>query len=131
MSTGTRRGSPLRTRLELVKNYDIVLDGSEQFSRRAFLVNDACYLGGRTLVSAAVGQFDGQLAVFKAHERHGGKHTYPCYPLPLSGSAAARQRAVLHRGRDFGCAHGRDGDVASARGPEGNLYKSVRRWPDG
>src|SRR5437868_2720034 len=52
--------------LELVKNYDIVLDGSDNFATR-FLVNDACYLGGRTLVSAAVGQFDGQLAVFKAH----------------------------------------------------------------
>jgi adenylyltransferase/sulfurtransferase len=31
------------------------------------------------LVSAAVGQFDGQLAVFKAHERAGGKRVYPCY----------------------------------------------------
>jgi molybdopterin-synthase adenylyltransferase len=64
--------------LELVKNYDIVLDGSDNFATR-FLVNDACYLGGRTLVSAAVGQFDGQLAVFKAHERHNGSHVYPCY----------------------------------------------------
>src|SRR5438132_633327 len=34
--------------LELVKNYDIVLDGSDNFATR-FLVNDACYLGGRTL----------------------------------------------------------------------------------
>ena len=64
--------------LDLVKNYDIVLDGSDNFATR-FLVNDACYLGGRTLVSAAVGQFDGQLAVFKAHERADGKRVYPCY----------------------------------------------------
>jgi adenylyltransferase/sulfurtransferase len=64
--------------LELVKNYDIVLDGSDNFATR-FLVNDACYLGARTLVSAAVGQFDGQLAVFKAHERPDGRRIYPCY----------------------------------------------------
>jgi len=64
--------------LELVENYDIVLDGSDNFATR-FLVNDACYLGERTLVSAAVGQFDGQLAVFKAHQTVDGKRTYPCY----------------------------------------------------
>lgn len=64
--------------LELVKNYDIVLDGSDNFSTR-FLVNDACYLGGRTLVSAAVGQFDGQLAVFKAHLKPDGQNVFPCY----------------------------------------------------
>lgn len=64
--------------LDLVKNYDIVLDGSDNFATR-FLVNDACYLGERTLVSAAVGQFDGQLAVFKAHERPHKHRTYPCY----------------------------------------------------
>ena len=52
--------------LELVRNYDVVLDGSDNFATR-FLVNDACFLGARTLVSAAVGQYDGQLAVFKAH----------------------------------------------------------------
>ncbi len=64
--------------LDLVKNYDIVLDGSDNFATR-FLVNDACFLAGRTLVSAAVGQFDGQLAVFKAHVRGETKHIHPCY----------------------------------------------------
>ncbi|MBI1212460.1 MAG: molybdopterin-synthase adenylyltransferase MoeB [Alphaproteobacteria bacterium] len=64
--------------LELVQNYDVVLDGSDNFATR-FLVNDACYLANRTLVSAAVGQFDGQLAVFKAHDRPRGKRTFPCY----------------------------------------------------
>ncbi len=63
---------------DLVKNYEIVLDGSDNFATR-FLVNDACYLAGRTLVSAAVGQFDGQLAVFKAHVRGETKRLYPCY----------------------------------------------------
>jgi adenylyltransferase/sulfurtransferase len=64
--------------LELAQNYDIVLDGSDNFATR-FLVNDACFLAKRTLVSAAVGQFDGQLAVFKAHQKVDGKRVYPCY----------------------------------------------------
>lgn len=64
--------------LDLVRNYDIVLDGCDNFATR-FLVNDACYFAKRPLVSAAVGQFDGQLAVFKAHERVDGKRAYPCY----------------------------------------------------
>ena len=64
--------------LELVRNYDVVLDGSDNFATR-FLVNDACFLGARTLVSAAVGQFDGQLAVFKAHVHVDGKRAFPCY----------------------------------------------------
>lgn len=62
----------------LISQYDIVLDGSDNFATR-FLVNDACYRAGRTLVSAAVGQFDGQLAVYKAHLRPDGQRLYPCY----------------------------------------------------
>ena len=37
---------------KLLKHYDIVADGSDNFETR-FLVNDACYLTGTTLVSAA------------------------------------------------------------------------------
>ena len=54
----------------LVGAYDLVCDGSDNFDTR-FLLNDACVLAGKTLVSAAVLRFDGQLAVFKP----GG----PCY----------------------------------------------------
>ncbi|MBF0094103.1 MAG: ThiF family adenylyltransferase, partial [Alphaproteobacteria bacterium] len=58
--------------MELVSGYDIVADGCDNFPTR-FLVNDACFLAGKPLVSAAILRFDGQLATFKAHE--GG----PCY----------------------------------------------------
>lgn len=64
--------------VSLVSRYDVVLDGSDNFSTR-FLVNDACFFAARTLVSAAVGQFDGQLAVYKAHQRVNGKRAFPCY----------------------------------------------------
>lgn len=61
--------------LDLVGRYDIVADGSDNFATR-FLLNDACFFAARTLVSAAVTEFDGQLATFKAYDRSG--HT-PCY----------------------------------------------------
>jgi molybdopterin-synthase adenylyltransferase len=62
--------------LSLMKDYDIVADGSDNFATR-FLINDACYFAGKILVSAAVTEFDGQLATFKA--RAGSKQEYPCY----------------------------------------------------
>ena len=58
--------------LDLIGQYDIVCDGTDNFGTR-FMVSDACVLAKRTLVSAAVLRFEGQLSVFKAHE--GG----PCY----------------------------------------------------
>lgn len=56
----------------LIAGYDIVADGSDNFPTR-FLVNDACFFAKKTLVSAAVLRFDGQLATFRPHA--GG----PCY----------------------------------------------------
>ena len=63
---------------DLIAAHDLVIDGSDNFATR-LLVNDTCYRVGRTLVSGAVGQFDGQLAVYKAHLRPGGRRVYPCY----------------------------------------------------
>ena len=48
---------------ELIGAYDIVADGSDNFETR-FLVNDACHLAGKTLVSAAILRFEGQIATF-------------------------------------------------------------------
>jgi molybdopterin-synthase adenylyltransferase len=58
----------------LIAKYDIICDGTDNFATR-FLVADACVLGRRTLVSAAVLRFEGQLSVFKPHADAGG----PCY----------------------------------------------------
>ena len=60
--------------LDIVSGYDIVCDGSDNFATR-YLVNDACFLAGKPLVSAAMMRFDGQLTTFRAHE--GQDH--PCY----------------------------------------------------
>lgn len=57
--------------MELVHDYDIVADGSDNFPTR-YLVNDACVLAGRPDVYASIFRFEGQLSVFDA--RRG-----PCY----------------------------------------------------
>jgi adenylyltransferase/sulfurtransferase len=65
--------------LTLIADYDIVCDGSDNFATR-FLLADACALARRTLVSAAVLRFEGQLSVFKPHT---GGPCYRClYPAP-------------------------------------------------
>jgi len=57
----------------LVRKYDIVADGCDNFETR-FLVNDTCFTEKKTLVSAAIGEFDGQIATFKSHAGN-----FPCY----------------------------------------------------
>ena len=59
---------------ELIAQYDIICDGTDNFTTR-FLVADACVAGQRTLVSAAVLRFEGQIATFKPHVDAEG----PCY----------------------------------------------------
>jgi len=71
----------------LIGAYDLVADGSDNFETR-FLVNDTCTRLKKTLVFAAVTEFEGQLATFKPHAGD-----YPCYrclnPVPpLPGAIA-------------------------------------------
>lgn len=70
--------------LDLVSGYDLVADGSDNFATR-FLANDACHLASRTLVSASIMRFDGQLTTFRSHE----DGDYPCYRC-LFGEQPAR-----------------------------------------
>jgi molybdopterin-synthase adenylyltransferase len=58
--------------LSLIEAYDIILDGSDNFSTR-FLVNDACFFAKKTLISGSIFRFEGQLATIKPHEG------FPCY----------------------------------------------------
>ncbi len=82
--------------LDLVGRYDVVADGSDNFATR-FLVNDACYFGGKTLVSAAVTEFDGQLSTYRAY----GQSGLPCYrclfpePPPAGTTPSCSEAGVL------------------------------------
>jgi adenylyltransferase/sulfurtransferase len=81
----------------LISGYDLVADGSDNFSTR-FLVNDACFFARKTLVSAAVTEFDGQLATYKAWDKSGA---FPCYrclfpePPPPEAAPNCSQTGVL------------------------------------
>lgn len=80
----------------LIGAYDLVADGSDNFDTR-FLVNDTCYRLKKTLVTAAMLRFDGQLSTFKAHQ--GAPH--PCYrcvfpePPPAGSVPACSEAGVL------------------------------------
>ena len=60
----------------LLGAYDLVTDGSDNFSTR-FLINDAAYFTRTPLVSGAILRFDGQVATFKNFP--GGHQDGPCY----------------------------------------------------
>ena len=73
------------TVLPLIAEYGLVCDGSDNFSTR-YLLADACALGARTLVSASVSRFEGQLSTFAPHR---GGPCYRClYPEPPGPGAA-------------------------------------------
>ncbi len=49
--------------LELIGNYDVVIDGTDNFASR-YLINDACVLLKKPLIYGSIYQFEGQVAVF-------------------------------------------------------------------
>jgi len=65
----------------MIADYDIICDGTDNFETR-FLLADACVAGRRTLISAAVLRFEGQISTFKPHADPAGP-CYRClYPAP-------------------------------------------------
>jgi len=65
--------------LEIIKNYDIVVDGTDNFPTR-YLTNDACVLLKKPNVYGSIFRFDGQASVFAPHL---GGPCYRClYPEP-------------------------------------------------
>jgi molybdopterin-synthase adenylyltransferase len=62
----------------LVAGYDVVVDGSDNFSTR-YAVSDACFFERRPLVSAAIGEFDGSLTLLKPYERTKAGAPNPTY----------------------------------------------------
>ncbi|KAM5304405.1 adenylyltransferase and sulfurtransferase MOCS3 [Glossophaga mutica] len=66
------------TALDLVRRYDVVADCSDNAPTR-YLVNDACVLAGRPLVSASALRFEGQITVY----HYDGGPCYRCvFPQP-------------------------------------------------
>jgi len=66
--------------LEIIKNYDVVLDGSDNFTTR-FLVNDAAFFLKKCLISGSIFRFEGQLTTLRMDDP--SKPCYRClYPEP-------------------------------------------------
>ena len=63
---------------DLVAEYDLVADGSDNFDTR-YAMADACEAAGKPLVTAAVGRFDGTLTVLMPYERNADGKLNPGY----------------------------------------------------
>ena len=69
--------------LELVSDYDVIVDGTDNFPTR-YLVNDACVLSGKPNVYGSIFRFEGQVSVFSA----GRGPCYRClFPEPPDAGA--------------------------------------------
>ncbi len=67
--------------IELFSKYDIIVDGSDNFSTR-YLVNDAAVLTNKPLVYGAIFKFEGQVSVFNYNEGPTYRCLYPTPPKP-------------------------------------------------
>jgi len=72
----------------LIKDVDIVLDGTDNFESR-FEINKACVECHKPLISAAVIRFEGQISVFKGYELD-----QPCYQCLYSEQGDSRESCV-------------------------------------
>jgi len=66
---------------DIVKKYDIVIDGTDNFPTR-YLVNDACVLLGKPNVYGSIFRFEGQASVFDAQKGPCYRCLYPEPPPP-------------------------------------------------
>jgi sulfur-carrier protein adenylyltransferase/sulfurtransferase len=67
--------------LEILKDYDVVADGTDNFPTR-YLVNDACVLTGIPNVYGSIFRFEGQASVFATEEGPCYRCLYPEPPPP-------------------------------------------------
>lgn len=79
--------------LDVIKDYDIIIDGSDNFPTR-YLVNDACVLLGKPLVHAGILKFDGQATTIIPNQG-------PCYrcifpePPPAGFVPSCQEAGIL------------------------------------
>ena len=86
--------------LELFADYDIIVDGTDNFPTR-YLVNDACVLMGKPNVYGSIFRFEGQATVFYAKQGPCYRCLYPEPPPPGGLVPELRRRRCARR--DTGC----------------------------
>jgi adenylyltransferase/sulfurtransferase len=67
--------------LEIFRDYDIIVDGADNFPTR-YLVNDACVLSGKPNVYGSIFRFDGQVSIFATKNGPCYRCLYPEPPPP-------------------------------------------------
>lgn len=67
--------------MEIIKDYDVIVDGTDNFATR-YLVNDSCVLLGKPNVYGSIFRFEGQVSVFDAKKGPCYRCLYPDPPPP-------------------------------------------------
>jgi len=67
--------------LDIIENYDIVVDGTDNFATR-YLVNDACVILNKVNIHGSIFRFEGQVTVFKTPDGPCYRCLYPEPPPP-------------------------------------------------
>lgn len=73
--------------LQLLAGYDVVVDGTDRLATR-YLINDACVLAGKPLVSAAIHRFEGQAMTYLPGKSPCYRCLYPESPEDLVPNCA-------------------------------------------
>lgn len=92
--------------LDLVGEYDLVLDGSDNFATR-YVVNDACVLAGVPLVTGSLYRFEGQVTVIAPPET-------PCYRCVFRSPPT--EQPPCHEAGLLGALAGIIGSIQAAEG---------------
>jgi adenylyltransferase/sulfurtransferase len=79
--------------LEIIKDYDIVIDGTDNFPTR-YLVNDACVMLNKPFVYGAIHRFEGQVAVFNHRNSATYRDLFPT-PPPTEQAPNCAEAGVL------------------------------------
>lgn len=64
--------------LDIIRNYDLIVDGTDNFPTR-YCVNDACVMLGKPNVYGSIFRFEGQATVFDPRKQDGTNAVGPCY----------------------------------------------------
>jgi len=77
-----------RNALDVIRDYDLVVDGTDNFQTR-YLTNDACVILGKPNVYASVSRFEGQASVFATSDGPCYRCLFPVPPPPGSVPSCA------------------------------------------
>ena len=69
--------------LDIIRNWDVVLDGTDNFQTR-YLVNDSCVILNKPYIYGSIHKFEGQVSVFNAKMEDGtpSPHYRDLFPTP-------------------------------------------------